>query len=353
MTTEPNNSTQTTTLRAGPMATALVQVKQINTRQIAMGEDCWIETYDNRRIQINIAAVKQLVPGVDKASDMEIAAFLAFCASNGYDPFRKQAYLIKYKASDPASFVVSYHVFLDRANKHPQFDGFQMGIVWRVSNEKVLGDPCDYKEDEQHQIIGGWARVHRKDRKFPFYREVPWSEMESTYRDRDTGAMVANRNWRIMKTTMGVKTPLCRALRDAFPDELGGTYADVEPMLPPERSDLAAQVAPREEREPEGPPTEAPADEGSQEQTPVEKLADRMELLVAGAMGLNEPPERTVLSSVMLSLAAAADGGKPADYNKQVAWTPELCAKCEAFLDANGLERTWLPGGEEEQAADG
>lgn len=338
---EANNNTQ------------LVQVRQINTREIALGNPCDIETYDNRKLQsVDVKLVRELLAGIEKATDMEVAAFIAFCASNGYDPFRKQAYLIKYKDTEPASFVVSYHVFLDRANKHPQFDGFEMGIVWLVDGQKVLGQPLDYKKDKHHELVGGWSRVHRKDRKFPFYREVPWAEMAATYRDRQ-GAQVLNRNWRLMPTTMAVKTPLCRALRDAFPDELGGTYADVEPMLPPERSDLAAQVAPREEREPEGPPTEAPAGEGSQEQTPVEKLADRMELLVAGAMGLNEPPERTVLSSVMLSLAAAADGGKPADYNKQVAWTPELCAKCEAFLDANGLERTWLPGGEEEQAADG
>ena len=279
------------------------------------GGDITIETYDGRSVLANVAMIRQLIPGTDKGNDFEITAFLQFCMANKYDPFRKQVYFIKYKPTDPASWVVSYHVYLDRASRHPRYDGYQAGIVWQVGDNRIRGRACDFTPPEA-AIVGGWARVYRKDRKHPAEVEVPLSEMQNTY------API----WSKMTTTMATKTPLCRALRAAFPEELGHTYAEGEIVA--EASDVSAIVPTREERA----------------ESPVLGLSDVAAAVEAMLAEPNTTPE--TVASILQKVAARATGREPGEFDDDAAWTHDVAVLCLESLEAVGLELNWLTGEE-------
>lgn len=185
-------------------------------------------TYDGRLCKYSVrslaAALGKDFQGADYNDQVR---FLAYCISWGLDPLRGQVHFIRYKPGEPPSFVVSWEVYLDRAQRHPQFDGYEDGVVWHVHaagpEERIRGQVCDYAVDDAHQLVGGWARVHRKDRKIPRYVEVRLEEMETRNRE---GKPV--RAWARMPFTMSLKTPASRALRQSFPETLAGLYTEDE-----------------------------------------------------------------------------------------------------------------------------
>ena len=211
----------------------LLKPSSANMRSIYKGEDQSFTTYDGREIVLNIKMLKVVMgESFRLATKEESSAFVHYCVANRLDPFRKQVYFIKYKQNQAPAFVTSWEVFLDRMNRHPMSDGFEAGIVWHVRNgDKITvlrGQPCDFTPDENHEIVGGWSRVYRKDKSRPRALEVPLSEMQATRWDKETGGKVPTRMWAEMTTTMCMKTPTARAIRQTFPDALGGLYAEGE-----------------------------------------------------------------------------------------------------------------------------
>lgn len=303
---------------------------RVDVRQLAHGQDTDIETYDGRTVLANIEIARALLPCGQNATDMELGAFLAFCQANRLDPFRKQCHLVKYNRNEPAAWVVSYWVYVDRAQRHPQFDGLESGVIWRVDGKTIRGKPCDYARDETHQIVGGWATAWRKDRSHPFDVEVPAEEMVKTKKDG-----TVTKFWKTMTTTMMEKVPISRALRLAFADELGHTYTDAEPMMPaPDHSAAATDVPTREERQAE--PTEPPVVEHS----PIQKV--RRAILMALA-----PFEMTVddefVADLMPKVAARATGQERELFHGTEAWTDEVAASCIEMLKDHGIDPEWLP----------
>lgn len=314
------------------------QLVKVDVRAIAHGEDVEIETYDGRRIWANVTALKSILPGIHGATPVELAAFLAFCQSAKLDPFRRQVHFIKYKKDEPAAWVTSWEVFMDRAQRCVHFDGIEAGIVWRVDGKKVLGQPCDYPQDEQHEIIGGWARVFRKDRQIPVYEEVPLGEMAKTTKEgRPT------RFWASGLTTMCKKVPKARALRQAFPEELAGLFTEDEPrVLAPEISSVSEDVPPREERE--SPAQEAPAESAQV------RFTAKVHQLVNEALPLLNGEVDDVAIDILPNIAFRATGESETDWREAAPWTTEVCEKCLADLEANGLDRAWLPSEEPQEA---
>ena len=240
----------------------------VDMRAIVAGKDTQFKTYDGRTIMLNVKMLGVIMSEAFKfATREEKATFVHYCATNRLDPFRKQVYFIKYKADAPPAFVTSWEVVLDRANRHPQFDGFESGVVWRVqqgdSVTALRGKPCDFSEDAEHQIIGGWATIHRKDRKVPRDVEVPLSEMQATRWDSATRQRVPTRAWAEMKTTMCTKTPAARGLRQCFPDILQGLVIEeeggsVEKVLGAPLGSVAMSLGAKKKPNDDGAPTEAP-----------------------------------------------------------------------------------------------
>jgi len=205
----------------------------ISMRKIFKGEDIDFNAYDGSKIALNINMLNAVMPKEFRYAEKdEVCTFVHYCAANRLDPFRKQVYFIKYSQSAPAAFVTSWTVFVDRANRNPQFDGFVSGIVWHIKKgdeiEVVRGRPCDYVPDDTHIIAGGWARGYRKDQKYPREVEIPLSEMQARRMDKSTGKTVPTKMWAESETTMCTKTPSARVLRLLFPDELGTLFTAEE-----------------------------------------------------------------------------------------------------------------------------
>ncbi len=195
----------------------------VDLRSIWGGHDQSYKTIDGRQLSYSTKMLSAVLgsPFAD-APKQEQAAFLAYCVAQQLDPLRRQVHFVKF-GQMPAAYVTSWEVFLERAQRHPHFDGFENGIIWRVdSNIELLG-PCDYTQDKDHVIVGGWCTVFRKDQKHPRTVQVPLDEMMGKKRDGSP-----TRTWATQLTTMSIKTPTCRALRQSFPEQLQGLYGETE-----------------------------------------------------------------------------------------------------------------------------
>ncbi len=158
-----------------------------------------------------------------KVTDQEAYIFLQICKARGLNPFVGEVHLIKYKDGEPASIVVGKDAFTKRAEEHPAFDGFEAGIIVRHKDGKIEHRQGAVLYSDEEEIIGGWARVHRKDRSISFYNEVSLSEYKQYKKDGTVQKM-----WREKEATMIRKVPLVQSLREAFPSDLGGLYDSSE-----------------------------------------------------------------------------------------------------------------------------
>jgi phage recombination protein Bet len=185
-----------------------------------------------------------LVSGNGTVTDQEVVMYLQLCRAQRLNPFLREAYLIKF-GSNPASIVTGKETFLKRAESHPQFDGFEAGVTVIDKNGEVERREGALVGVQTERIIGGWARVHRKDRSHPTFIEVSFDEYVGKKNDGTT-----NRQWERMPATMIRKVPLVQALREAFPESFGGLYSPEEitemdastlptaPVTPPEVIDM-------------------------------------------------------------------------------------------------------------------
>ena len=160
-----------------------------------------------------------------KATDQEAFMFLKLCQARGMNPFLKEAYLIKYGEGNPATMVVGKEHFTKVAETNPQFDGFEAGVVLKTANGLERREGTFYLDDEE--LVGGWAKVWRKDRKMPFFNEV---------RLKDFARYTASKKspWDTMGGVMIRKVPLVQSLREAFPNDFAGCYDESEMELDPE-----------------------------------------------------------------------------------------------------------------------
>lgn len=158
-----------------------------------------------------------------KATEQEAYLFAEFCRRKGADPMTKQVYLAIFeneKGDRNVSFIAGKEYFTEKAEAHPQFDGMRAGIIVRAKDQP--GGALEHREGtfylpSEEILLGGWAEIHRKDRKLPTKAEVVLAEY-------NTG----KRNWTKMPGTMIRKVAIVQALREAFPQNLGGMYDRAE-----------------------------------------------------------------------------------------------------------------------------
>ena len=182
----------------------------------APGKPVEIETAGGEHFSVSFEEVRHFI--CEKATDAECKIFLETCRAYRLNPFTREAYLIHYdNKSDetPATIVLGKNCYLQMAERHPAYDGFEAGVI--VLNESGV----EYREGsiiyEGEELLGGWARVYRKDRTRPSYDEVKFSEY-------NTGKSL----WAAKPVTMIRKVALVHALREAFPSTYGLTYDESE-----------------------------------------------------------------------------------------------------------------------------
>lgn len=224
----------TTTVQSRSFA---AQVKQSEAMQpVAESKPVEIESMEGQHLTVTFDDVKNFI--CKDATVAECRIFLETCKQYHLNPFTKEAYLIHYdnKNGDAASTIVlGKTCYLKMAENHPQYDGFEAGVIVFIKDvgELVHREGSIVYQDED--LLGGWAKVYRKDRSRPSYEEVKLSEY-------DTSKSL----WSGKKATMIRKVALVHALREAFPSTFGGLY-DVSEV----NADLEADFREVEDEQPE------------------------------------------------------------------------------------------------------
>ena len=160
-------------------------------------------------VKLTTSDVVKYISTDSSVTEKEVVVFLKVCKYLRLNPFLKEIYLVKYRGA-PAQIVVSYHTLLKRIEKNPNFDGYETTVTGEVPN------------------LTATATVYRKDRKYPVKVTVKYSEAAKTVIDKRTGKERPMSMWRNMPEWMLRKTALARALKEAFPNAVGGASVNTE-----------------------------------------------------------------------------------------------------------------------------
>jgi phage recombination protein Bet len=175
-------------------------------------------------VKLSPQIVAQFLTGGANISLPEFKFFTELCKVRKLNPFLKEAYIIKYSDRQPAQIVVSKEVIIKRAVLHPDFDGRSQGII--VENNEtgeIFEKNGTFYVPTKEKLVGAWAKVYRKNWKYPVYTTVRFDEVAAKKSD---GSL--NSQWSQKGATMVEKVALVRALREAFIEDLGSMYDESE-----------------------------------------------------------------------------------------------------------------------------
>lgn len=211
------------TRTAAPMGAASIQAGAQSAALSPVMSQAVTYKANGEEVTLSFADVKAFI--CESATDAECKLFLEHCRYNRLNPFIREAYLIKYQAGKPAAIVTGKAAFEKRAEEHPQFDGYEAGLVL------LAGGKVEYREGSAfypgEELLGGWAKVYRKDRRIPNFEEV---KLEEYIQRKSDGS--ANSQWTTRPGTMIRKVALVHALREAFPAVMGSLYSADEMGVP-------------------------------------------------------------------------------------------------------------------------
>lgn len=168
-----------------------------------------------KEIKLSPTIVQQFVTkGNGKISMEEAVNFINLCRYAELNPFLNEVYLVKF-GNSPAQMITGKEAFMKRANRHPDYDGFKAGVVVMRGNEVYQKEGQLIYPNEE--LLGGWARVYRKNIDQDFYVEVGLREFSKN-----------QSTWKSMPANMIRKVAIVNALREAFPEDLGAMYTEEE-----------------------------------------------------------------------------------------------------------------------------
>jgi len=111
--------------------------------------------------------------------------------------------------------VVGKDAFTKRADSHPQFAGIESGVIVQS------GDKVEHRKGTlvlpDENIVGGWVKVARNDRKLDLETSVTFQEFK-----KSSGV------WNQMPAIMIEKCAIVKGLRSAFPQTFSGMYDAAE-----------------------------------------------------------------------------------------------------------------------------
>ena len=209
-----------------------------NTKEETKKEIAVVYEVDGEQIKLTPSIVQNYIVGTDAQITMpEFKFFTSLCKARGLNPFLKEAYCIKY-GKNPAQIVVGKDAVLKRAIKNPNYDGMESGvIVQNKETSEIIERKGTFYLRESESLVGGWAKVYRKDWQHPTYCSVGFDEVAQKKSD---GSL--NANWSGKGATMVEKVAKVRALRETFVEELGGMYEAEEMGV-----DLPNETAPQKQ----------------------------------------------------------------------------------------------------------
>lgn len=193
---------------------------------------------DGQHFTVSFADIRNFIE--PKATDAECKIFLETCKQYHLNPFTKEAYLIHYdnkNESAASTIVLGKNCYLQMAERHPAYDGFEAGVIVLTADGQLLNREGSivYDGDGGETLLGGWAKVYRKDRTRASYEEVKLTEY-------DTGKSL----WNGKKATMIRKVALVHALREAFPSTFGALYDESEVSVHVDAESTAREIDPED-----------------------------------------------------------------------------------------------------------
>ena len=206
-----------------------------------------------------------LTRGNGGVTDGEIIQFISLCKANKLNPFIGEAWLVKYDAKTPAQMLTARDAFMKRAEESPVYEGYRSGVIVQRDKEVLYLEGAFYLAGDT--LLGGWAEVHRSDRKFPTIQRVRLQEYNS---GRST--------WAQKPGTMIQKVAEAHAFRKAFPMVMSGLYTpeEVPEVQPQQEGPKEAENAARPQFQEEQPAQElpAPAEEPAPAQEPAQETKE-------------------------------------------------------------------------------
>lgn len=174
------------------------------------------------KIRLTAAMIRQFIAVPTRSgalpSERDAIRFIMLCRGKMANPFEGDCFLIGYDSQNGPSFsmVCGIELFLKRAEQSHHYDGQESGVVVADAENRITERPGALVLKGE-KIVGGWAKVYRKDKSHPEYKTVSF-DTYNTGRSRwekDPGGMIA-------------KVALSQALRGAYPTALGGLYTQEE-----------------------------------------------------------------------------------------------------------------------------
>ncbi len=173
---------------------------------------------NGQAIQVTEQDVRDLLAAggqiAENVTTNEIKAFLRLCQAQRLNPFTKDAYIVKY-GSSPATIITGKEAFTKRAYRNKKFRGMEAGITVVVNGAIQRRDGSMLLQGET--LVGGWCKVYVDGYAAPMFDEVSMSEYST-----------GKSNWARIPATMIRKVAITHALREAFPEDLGGLYGEEE-----------------------------------------------------------------------------------------------------------------------------
>ncbi len=150
-------------------------------------------------------------------SEGDCLRFMNLCRGRELNPWTGDCFMIGFDSNNGPSFelITSYQALLKRAERSPNFDGLEGGVVVQV------GDTLQQREgslvSKGETVVGGWSKAWRTDRRIA-HTAIVDLKTYSTGRSR----------WGVDPAGMIQKVAKAAALREAFPNTVGGLYVQEE-----------------------------------------------------------------------------------------------------------------------------
>lgn len=168
-----------------------------------------------QEVKLSYATVRNfLTKGGGNVTDQDLVQFISICKYNQLNPFLNEAYLVKF-GNSPAQMIVSKEALMKRAEVCQSYEGIQAGVIVMRGKEAIELEGCFYLPTDE--LVGGWAKVYRSDRKYPIVSKVLLTEYDKK-----------QSTWNEKRSTMISKVAKVQALREAFPTQLGAMYTAEE-----------------------------------------------------------------------------------------------------------------------------
>lgn len=191
---------------------------------------------NDEAIKLSPAIVNSYIAKGKPLSAQECFLFIQLCKFRKLNPFVGEAYPVKF-GTEPAQLIVGKSAFMRKAHENPKYKGHKAGII--VTRDKEVLELEGSFKLPTDVLVGGWAEIYKTDSEIPIKETVSLAEYNK-----------GQSTWKQIPCTMIRKVALCHALREAFPDEMGGMYGEEEmgqtriniPKEDVEKSDLEKEL---------------------------------------------------------------------------------------------------------------